>query len=461
MSKSPSLIGALVSAASIKTLSPVDNRGGWASIIREPFTGAWQRNMEIRQDTLREFFAIYACITLIAGDIAKLRPILKKLDANGIWNDFDSPAFSPVLRKPNRYQNIIQFVNWWITSKLGWGNTYVLKERDNRGVVVALYILDPCRVTPLVADDGSVYYQLAQDELNTLTAAIVVPASEIIHDRYAPQFHPLCGITPILAAALSGGLGMRIQQESRRFFENGAKPGGILSAPGAISDETAARLKAHWDANFTGENAGKVAVVGDGLKFEAMRSSSADSQLVEQLKLASDITCSVFHVPPFKIGMGTLPAGKVEDMNLIYYTDCLQVLIEELEICLDEGLALPTGVGVELNLDGLLRMDTATQFATLGEGIKSSILSPNEARKRINLAPVPGGESPLSQQQNYSLEALSKRDAKEDPFATGSTTPAPASEPVSEEDPEPTEEEIEDQARMFGLLIQKELASAY
>ena len=147
-------------------------------------------------------------------------------------------------------------------------------------------------------------------------------------------------------------------------------------------------------------------------------------------------------------------------MNLIYYTDCLQVLIEEIEICLDEGLALPTGVGVELNLDGLLRMDTATQFATLGEGIKSSILSPNEARKRINMAPVPGGESPLSQQQNYSLEALSKRDAKEDPFATGSTTPTPASEPVVEEDPEPTEEEIQDQARMFGLLIQKELASA-
>jgi len=36
----------------------------------------------------------------------------------------------------------------------------------------------------------------------------------------------------------------------------------ILSAPGAISDETAARLKTHWDANYTGNNAGKVAVVG-------------------------------------------------------------------------------------------------------------------------------------------------------------------------------------------------------
>jgi len=460
MSKSPSLIGALVSAASIKTLSPVDNRGGWMSVIKEPFTGAWQRNMEIRQDTLREFFAIYACITLIAGDIAKMRPLLKKLDSNGIWNDFSSPAFSPVLKRPNRYQNIIQFVQWWMTSKLGTGNTYALKQRDNRGVVVALYILDPCRVQVLIAEDGSVYYELAQDDLNGLGAAITVPASEIIHDRYSPQFHPLVGITPILAAALSGGLGMRIQQESRRFFENGAKPGGILSAPGAISDETASRLKQHWDANYTGENAGKVAVVGDGLKFEAMRSSSVDSQLVEQLKLASDITCSAFHVPPFKIGMGTLPNGKVQDMNLIYYTDCLQVLVEEFEICMDEGLALPSDVGVEMNLEALLRMDTATQYTTLGEGIKSAVLSPNEARKKVNQPPKEGGDSVFLQQQNYSLAALAKRDAQADPFSTSGTTPAPAAQPAAEEDTEPTEEEIQDQARAFSAFIQKELASA-
>jgi phage portal protein BeeE len=59
-----------------------------------------------------------------------------------------------VLRKPNRYQNRIKFVETWIASKLLHGNAYILKERDNRGVVVALYVLDPHRVKPLVAPDG-------------------------------------------------------------------------------------------------------------------------------------------------------------------------------------------------------------------------------------------------------------------------------------------------------------------
>jgi HK97 family phage portal protein len=94
--------------------------------------------------------AAFACMTLIASDVAKLR--CKLVEQNkGIWTETDIPAFSPVLRKPNRFQNRIQFWESWILSKLTRGNTYVLKERDQRGVVVALYVLDPNRVRPLVA----------------------------------------------------------------------------------------------------------------------------------------------------------------------------------------------------------------------------------------------------------------------------------------------------------------------
>jgi len=57
-----------------QTLSPVsDNRGGWWPLIREPFTGAWQRNLEVDQTTASSFYAIFACATLIAGDVSKLR----------------------------------------------------------------------------------------------------------------------------------------------------------------------------------------------------------------------------------------------------------------------------------------------------------------------------------------------------------------------------------------------------
>lgn len=427
---------------------PIDNGLGWKSLINEPYTGAWQRNDELKNTDIRAFFAIYSCTTLISGDVSKLKPRLMALDSHGIQVERPKPS---VLKRPNRYQNWIQFAQWWMTSKLASGNTYALKERDARGGVVALYILDPCRVQVLVSDDGGVYYELSQDQLNGVEqASVTVPASEIIHDRYQPQYHPLIGITPIFAAALSGKLGLRIQQDSQTFFANGAKPGGILTAPGAISDETANRLQAYWNANFTGANAGRVAVVGDGLKFEAMRVTSVDAQLVEQLKLAADVVCSCFHVPSFKIGAGTLPStGKVEDMNLIYYTDCLQVLIEELELCLADGLGVSDRESIELDINSLWRMDSESQYRTLAEGLKG-IMAPNEARKKVNLPPVDGGDSVYMQQQNYSLEALAKRDAQEDPFSTGS-------QPAIEPEPAP-EQDADDTAKMLAALVLKELS---
>lgn len=437
---------------------PGTGMGGWWPMIKEPYSGAWQHNDSWTQETVLAHCAVYACVTLIANDIGKLRQRLMELDANGIWKETTSPAFSPVLKKPNSYQNHVQFKQWWHTSKLINGNAYGLKRRDQRGVVVGIYILDPCRVLPLVADDGSIYYQLSNDNLNRVGDGITVPAEEIIHDRMNCLFHPLVGVSPLYAAARAACQSLKMQSDSSTFFENGARPGGILSAPGAISDDTAARLKAHWDANYTGKNAGRVAVVGDDLKFQQMKMSATDSQLIEQFNLTDKMICTAFHVPPSKVGVAPTPAGTTAAQeNQKYYNDCIQVLAEEYEACMDEGLSLPVypvQYGVELDIDGLLRMDMGAQVTTLTAAVKGSIMTTNEGRKRLNLPPVTGGDVVTAQQQDYSLEALAKRDAN-DPFAKP-TVAAPATPAVTEE---PTDEQIQDSAKMLALLIEKRLAN--
>lgn len=434
--------------------------GGWYPLINEPYAGAWQKNDEWRSPTVLAHYAVYACVTLIANDIGKLRQRLMELDDNGIWKETSSPSFSPVLRKPNSYQNHIQFKQWWQTSKLTKGNAYGLKQRDNRGIVTGIYLLDPDRVTVLVAENGDIYYQCGGDDLNDIgSQGITVPASEIIHDRMNCLFHPLVGIAPLYACAMAACQSLKMQNDSSTFFENGARPGGILSAPGAISDETAARLKAHWDANYTGQNAGRVAVVGDDLKFQQMKMSATDSQLIEQFKLTAEMICTAFHVPASKVGVTTAANGVTADQeNQKYYSDCIQILCEEYEAALDDGLALPNGYGVELDLDGLLRMDMGSLVETLKTAVGAGIMAPNEARYRMSLEPVDGGESPMIQVQNYSLAALAKRDAQADPFGTSQpasaeSTPAATTEAADE----PTDEQIQDSAKMLALLIEKRL----
>lgn len=420
----------------------VGDRGGWWwPVIRESFTGAWQQGVVVRPETALSNFAVFACVTRIASDISKLRVKLVEQGDNGIWNEVTSAAFSPVLTKPNNYQNRIKFIEQWILSKLLFGNTYVLKERDNRGVVTDLHVLHPSKVQPLVTPDGGVYYRVGVDLLAGLEESEgAIPASEIIHDTMNAFFHPLMGLSPIFAAGLSATQGLRIQHNSTNFFANGARPGGILTAPGVINKETADRLKEHWEANYTGDNIGRVAVLGDGLEYKPMVMTAVDAQLIEQLKWTAEMVCSCFQVPSYMVGVTAAPSrGNMDALTQQYYNQCLQSLVECLELCLDEGLGLVNvpgrTYGVELDLEGLLRMDIPTQYKTYGEGVGAGILSPNEGRRKLDLSPVTGGDSPYLQQQNFSLEALAKRDALPDPFAPAKppdVTPPPDPASTSE-----------------------------
>lgn len=417
------------------SLSGVNDRGGWIPLIRESFMGAWQSDVEVRQDLVMAQTTVFACITLIASDIGKLRLKLMQQNPGGIWDEISSPAFSPVLRKQNRYQTRQKFIEQWIVSKLSHGNTYVLKERDNRGIVTGLYVLDPNRVKPLVAPDGSVYYQLQMDIISHVPEGLeAVPASEIIHDRMVCLFHPLVGVSPIFACGLAATQALKIQQNSAKFFENMSQPGGVLTAPGQIGDETAERIKKHWENNYAGNNSGKVAVLGDGLEYKAMAVNAVDAQLVEQLKMSAEQVCSVFHVPAYMVGAAPAPAyNNIEALNQQYYSQCLQALIESLEACLDEGLGLVDvpgkTLGTEFELDDLLRMDQSTLADALVKLVGGSISTPNEARKRMNQPPLAGGDTAYMQQQNYSLDALNKRDTGADPFGK-TAAQVPAAEPA-------------------------------
>lgn len=444
--------------ASVVPSATALTQSGWFPIVREPYPGAWQRGAVQTATDYLAHHAVYACTTRIASDIGKLRNKLVQFDAEGqVWFEVRNGAHSPLLRRPNRFQNHIQFKESWMLSKLRTGNAYILKEYDSRDVVRAMYVLDPTKVLPLVADDGSVYYQVGEDRLNGVNDKLpAVPSQFIIHDRMNCIFHPLIGTSPLYAAGAAATTGITIEGNTQKFFANGANHSGILTAPGPLSQETADRLERLWAEQYTGTNSGRIAAMGDGLKFEPMTMSAVDAQLIEQLKWTAETVCSTFHVPPFKIGVGAVPAYQnAEVLNQIYYSDCLQSLIEQYEACMDDALGFHTAVagkqyGVELDLDGLLRMDQATQVKTLTEGIKGSLYAPNEARRKLDLPPLDGGDTVYMQQQNYSLAALDARD-QNDPLSQ--PPPAP---PALAPEPEPAgggeDLDAEEEARAARLL---------
>lgn len=424
--------------------------------------GRWQQDTPLdREDSVISHPIVYACISRLASDVGKLCPRTQSLDpASGVWSNRNMPRFLNLLYRPNAYQSHIEFKEWWMYSKLIHGNTYGLKERDRDGTVLGIHILDPTRVTPLVSEQGEVFYRLDTDNLSKVHAEqIVVPASEVTHDRMNAFFHPLVGLSPLYASKIAAQQGLAIQKDSRRFFENGAQPSGVLVAPGPIDPDSAQRMKEYWQSKFAGDNAGNVAILGDGLKYESMRMTSVDSQVIAQLDWTDEAICSTFGVPPHMVGVGPMPThDNIEAIIQAYYSNGLQIHIEKFEQVMAQGLGLPDTARIELNLDSLFRMDSGRQITMLTSAVSGSIMTPNEARRKMNLVPIEGGDTIYMQQQNYSIEALASRDS-EDPLSLTNQTPAPA--PVANEPEEVDDELDDDEAEKALALIPNTVAIQY
>lgn len=384
-------------------------RNAWR-VISEPWAGAWQKNQEEKQGDLITYPTLYACISRIASDIGKLPFSLRQRERNGVWMEVDNPAYSPVLRKPNAFQTAAQFREHWAITKLTQGNAYVLKRRDDRGVVTALYVLDPTRVLPMVSDAGNVFYQLQTDSLNTLPEGypadqLIVPASEIIHDRCMTVHHPLIGVPPLAAAHWPALKNMKIMRSATEFFANNAQPGGLLTAPAGMTEHDAKAVQDYWNNEFTAGKSGKVAIIGADMKFTPFAMKSIDAQMVEQMRYSDEQICQPFGIPPFKVGIGTIPSGLgVDGLNQLYYADALQTHIEHMEVLLDDGLRIARPLGVELDLEPLLRMDEGKRAEVAVKLVGGGVETPNEGRLRFNRAPLAGGDTVYMQQQDMPLE---------------------------------------------------------
>lgn len=434
-----------------KALQAASN-GGWRRVF-ESFTGAWQRNIEVDATTVLAYHAVFSCISLISADIAKMPLQLKKKLGSGIWADHVDPRISPLLRKPNSFQTRMQFVECWMNSKLSDGNTYVLKLRDGSGEVRQLRVLDPNKVTPYVTDDGEIFYQVRPDNVHGIEQQVMVPAREIIHDRFNCFFHPLCGLSPIYACGLTAMQGDAILTNSANHFKNGGKPGGVIKVPGAVDGEKAREIKQNWDEGYSGANAGKTGLLADGADFVTIAMTAVDAQMVEQLKLTAEIICSTYHVPIYKVNTASTPSyNNIEALEQGYYSQCLQTHIEAIELLLDESLDLDDKTGVEFDLSMLIRMDTEGRYKTYSEGIGAGFLTPNQARKSENMPPVEGGDTPYLQQQNYALSALAKRDASDDPFGSKSKS-EPATNPLPTIDDESTKALSEQEHFMVKAML--------
>ena len=276
-----------------------------------------------------------------------------------------------------------------MTHLLLFGNAYLGKFRDTEGHVSQLALLHPDRVTPELRAGQPVY--TVNDGRGRRSEHGV---DDVIHIR-ALSTDGLLGLSPVRECRVALSLSQGLAEQAAMFFENGARPTGILKAP-AGQDETLKRISEAWSMRHAGtRNAHRIAVISGEVEFTAITGPLDDLQFVEQRHLSTAEIARVFRVPPWMVGASSgdsMTYSNTESQALSFVTHSLRpwlVLIEQ-AISEDSDLA-PGALYVEFLLDALLRADSATRSDVYTRALDplTGWMTREEVRRLENLDPEP------------------------------------------------------------------------
>lgn len=356
---------------------------------------------------------VEACLGAYSQTVAMCPGDHWRLNANGGRERVINSALARILRKPNDYQSISDFLLNLTRTLYANGETFALGLRNDRAEIAQLHLMGSRSCFARVAEDGSVFYSLGGNEIVDHRFDLsAVPARDVLHVRLHTPRHPLKGESPILAAALAVAAGNAAVERQISFFENQARPSFMLSTDQVLSVDQARQLREAWDAQTKGAAAGGTPILTAGLKPIPVETSAVDAQLAETLKMSDQAVALAFRVPLQILGIGGTPFASTEALMQSWIASGLGFALNHIEEAFGQLFRL-RGVPdeyVEFSTKSLLRSAYKDRIEALARGVQGGIYSPDEARAEEELPAVPGGygSEPRVQQQVLPLSHFDK-----------------------------------------------------
>ncbi|WP_077616925.1 phage portal protein, partial [Caenibacillus caldisaponilyticus] len=224
---------------------------------------------------------VYACASILGGDIGKLPIQIFKQSRGRLSKDTEHPVAQLLGIRPNPYMSAYTFKELMMLHLVGWGNAYAAIDWGYDGRPTALWPLDPA-VTDVQLDPltGELWYitTIPTGEMRKLAWY------DVFHLKY-PGKSGLKGLSPI--SVLREDLGS--QQAAKKFigafWANGTASRGVLKVPTALKKEAKEKAREEWQKLNTGlTNAHKIAILDGGMEYQSISMPLEDAQFIEQQK---------------------------------------------------------------------------------------------------------------------------------------------------------------------------------
>ena len=339
----------------------------------------------VNERSAMQMTAVYACVRILSESIASLPVHLYQNETEGSKvRAVKHPLYRILHDEPNPEMTSFVFRETLMTHLLLWGNAYAQIIRNGKGEVIGLYPLMPNRMTVDRDAFGRICYcyQMQDSDAHTgKTGNVTLKPSDVLHIP-GLGFDGLVGYSPIAMAKNAIGLSIATEEYGARFFANGATPGGILEFPGTVKNPES--IRESWNKGFSGNNAHKVAILEEGMKYTPISISPEQAQFLETRKFQIDEIARIFRVPPHMVGdLEKSSFSNIEQQSLEFVKYTLEPWIIRWEQSLNRALLSETEKSdyfVKFNVDGLLRGDYQSRMNGYAIGIQNGFMSPNDVR---------------------------------------------------------------------------------
>lgn len=360
---------------------------------RDPVIASWfggsnsSSGMSVTPDSAMRVTAVYRAVNILAQTYASLPiGVYRLLDNGGKEQDRKHPLHTVLTKRPNRWQTSFE----WREMMAGH---FALRNRCYSEIVstggkgvAELVPLHPDRVRPFRAPDGKLAFEYTPRDGGT----------RIILQDEMHYMHGLTlgddGVTPLSPISLAGreaiGMAMAAQEHGARLFANGTRLSGLLTMPGRLKDDTAReRFMNSWKAAYGGvRNVGKTALLEDDMKWQSLGMTSEDAQLLESLKFSIAEISRIFDGIPLHMlsELDRSTNNNIEHQGMEFVTHTIRPGAIRREEAMERDLLYGTGADthcISIDLDGLMRGDSAARTAYYSGALQNGYLNRNEVRR--------------------------------------------------------------------------------
>ena len=382
-------------------------QGNVVSYYQTGYNNATNRNSyeDLARDGYIENPIVYKCVNEISNGVAAVPFKLMR----GEQPIEDHPLLD-LLQRPNPTHSGSEYFQKVVSYLLLSGNTYQLRVGSDSQPPNELFTLRPDRIR--IKTDKHRFMPIAYEYCIDGQVKAVYPIDQITGQSEVKQtklFNPVddyMGQSPIMPSASDIDQHNLSAKHNTHLLVNGARPSGAVvykprdevGSMTMLTDSQREQLRNDLQQRFTGTNgAGKTMILEGDFDYKEMGLSPKDMDFATMRNMSAQDIALVFGVPAQLIGIGNSQTyNNMAEARLALYEETIIPLLRHLESDLNEWLVPLYGDDLTLtyDIDGIPAITERRRMVTdnILRAVNEGVLTRNEARERLGLEPISGGD---------------------------------------------------------------------